>query len=327
MEDNVIIEINEKDKIIARKDMSIEEVLKENSITNVIAAVIDNELVSLDEKITKDTKLNLIYNTDRIGANIYLNGLKFIYIVAVKEVLGKDVNVELKHSIDKGIYTTIDYPLNEEVVTKIKNKMDEIIFSNFKISKITTSRKEAIDYFKEINEYEKVNNYIRKTSETVVLYSLLDYYNYFYTIMPVSTGYIKDYKLTLLQNESVILIPPQHYTGKVADYNHMDEVLRVFSEYEAWANKLNMNYVSDVNTAVINGKIDEFIELNEIRFNEQINKVAEKIANDLDNIKLVCIAGPSSSGKTTSSKKLALFLKSKGINPFIISMDNYFLNR
>ena len=164
------------------------------------------------------------------------------------------------------------------------------------------------------------------TNEFVTLYSLLDYYNFFFSPMPISTGILKDFDLTLTKDNAVILEYPDT-SGSIPKYNHMEKVLNVFTSYRTWSEKLNVNYVSDVNNVVIKGKIKEFIQLNEIKQNEDLSKIANEIEKNLENIKLVLIAGPSSSGKTTTSKKLSLYLKNKGINPFVISTDDYFKDR
>ena len=169
--------------------------------------------------------------------------------------------------------------------------------------------------------------YKQITSEVVTLYSLNDHYDYFYSLMPTRTGILKSFNLTLTKDGGIMLQYPNTFDNKIPEYTHLEDVLNVFKSYGEWSNRLNVNYVSDVNNIVTNGKIKEFIQLNEIKQNEDIQELVSEITNNLDKIKLVCIAGPSSSGKTTTSKKLALYLKNKGINPFVISVDDYFKER
>ena len=327
MENKIIVEVEGLDKYIIDSGKTIYDLVTENNLENVIAALVDNEAVELSYVLKEDSRIKLITTLDRYGANVYLNGLKFLYIVAAKELFGRETNVELKHSIDKGIYTCIDKELDENLVNAIKNKMLEIVSSDEKIEKISCARKEAIEYYETMNELEKVETYKQMTSEVISLYSLLDYYDYFYSIMPVRTGILKDFDLTLLEDGAVVLRYPGMQTQEISPYTHLSEVLDVFKKYSKWSKKLNVTYVPDVNKIIIEGRIREFIELNEIKQNEALNELANKIKDNINNIKLICIAGPSSSGKTTTSKKLALYLKSKGINPFIISVDNYFKNR
>ena len=324
----LIIEIEGYGNIVVHKDTTLYDLIKRlNKTDDIIACSINNEIVELSYKLKEDTKLKLISIKDRMGAKIYRSGLKFIYITAIKELFGINTDVKLLHSLDKGIYTRIDLDLTVDIVKDIKAKMEELVSRDLRFEKITTSRKEAIKYFNEVKEKEKSSMYKQMTGDALTLYNLLNYYNYFYTKMPYSTGIIKSFDLTLTKDKGVMLEYPSTYDMKIPPYTHMDQVLNVFKEYGRWADTLGVKYVSDVNNIVIEGKIKEFIELNEIKQNNDLLKIASEIEKNLNNIKLVLIAGPSSSGKTTTSKKLSLYLKSKGINPFVLSTDDFFKNR
>lgn len=328
MTNELIIEIEGYGNIVVHKDTTLYDLIKRlNKTDDIIACSINNEIVELSYKLKEDTKLKLISIKDRMGAKIYRSGLKFIYITAIKELFGINTDVKLLHSLDKGIYTRIDLDLTVDIVKDIKAKMEELVSRDLRFEKITTSRKEAIKYFNEVKEKEKSSMYKQMTGDALTLYNLLNYYNYFYTKMPYSTGIIKSFDLTLTKDKGVMLEYPSTYDMKIPPYTHMDQVLNVFKEYGKWADTLAVKYVSDVNNVVIEGKIKEFIELNEIKQNNDLLKIASEIEKNLNNIKLVLIAGPSSSGKTTTSKKLSLYLKNKGINPFVLSTDDFFKNR
>lgn len=328
MTNELIIEIEGYGNIVVHKDTTLYDLIKRlNKTDDIIACSINNEIVELSYKLKEDTKLKLISIKDRMGAKIYRSGLKFIYITAIKELFGINTDVKLLHSLDKGIYTRIDLDLTVDIVKDIKAKMKELVSRDLRFEKITTSRKEAIKYFNEVKEKEKSSMYKQMTGDALTLYNLLNYYNYFYTKMPYSTGIIKSFDLTLTKDKGVMLEYPSTYDMKIPPYTHMDQVLNVFKEYGRWADTLGVKYVSDVNNVVIEGKIKEFIELNEIKQNNDLLKIASEIEKNLNNIKLVLIAGPSSSGKTTTSKKLSLYLKNKGINPFVLSTDDFFKNR
>lgn len=328
MTNELIIEIEGYGNIVVHKDTTLYDLIKRlNKTDDIIACSINNEIVELSYKLKEDTKLKLISIKDRMGAKIYRSGLKFIYITAIKELFGINTDVKLLHSLDKGIYTRIDLDLTVDIVKDIKAKMEELVSRDLRFEKITTSRKEAIKYFNEVKEKEKSSMYKQMTGDALTLYNLLNYYNYFYTKMPYSTGIIKSFDLTLTKDKGVMLEYPSTYDMKIPPYTHMDQVLNVFKEYGRWADTLGVKYLSDVNNIVIEGKIKEFIELNEIKQNNDLLKIASEIEKNLNNIKLVLIAGPSSSGKTTTSKKLSLYLKSKGINPFVLSTDDFFKNR
>lgn len=328
MEDKIIVEIEGVGNVVTSVDKTIYDLMKEQNLENeVIAVIIDNDITELSTKLREDTKMKLIKIKDRMGAKIYRSGLKFLYITAVKELFGRNTNVELLHSLDKGIYTRINLELNNTMVDEIKAKMHELVKEDIRITRVVTSRKEAISYFNSVKEYEKSLTYKQMTGEMLTLYSMLDYYNYFYTKMPYSTKILTSFDLTLTTDKGVMLEYPSTFDMKIPEYTHMPQVLNVFDNYAVWAEKLGVKYVSEVNNVVINGKIKEFIELNEIKQNNDLLEIANKIQNNINDIKIVLIAGPSSSGKTTTCKKLALYLKSKGLNPFTLSTDDFFKDR
>lgn len=328
MEDKIIVEIEGVGNVVTSVDKTIYDLMKEQNLEKeVIAVIIDNDITELSTKLKIDTKMKLIKIKDRMGAKIYRSGLKFLYITAVKELFGRNTNVELLHSLDKGIYTRINLELNNTMVDEIKAKMHELVKEDIRITKVVTSRKEAISYFNSVKEYEKSLTYKQMTGEMLTLYSMLDYYNYFYTKMPYSTKILTSFDLTLTTDKGVMLEYPSTFDMKIPEYTHMPQVLNVFDNYAVWAEKLGVKYVSEVNNVVINGKIKEFIELNEIKQNNDLLEIANKIQNNINDIKIVLIAGPSSSGKTTTCKKLALYLKSKGLNPFTLSTDDFFKDR
>jgi len=329
VKENIIITIKNIDKFIIKENSTIKELLKQVENTeDVIAATINGEVVELSHELTKDTELTLIRTKDRIGRKIYRSGLKYLYITAIKELYGAETNVSLLHSIDKGIYTYLDKEnITDETINEIKEKMRELVEKDLPIERVSTSRKSAIKYFESINETEKVESYKQMSSEFVTLYELLEYYNYFYYFMPISTGILKEFDLTRLNSHGIVLRYPSDLDNKIPKYNNVPAVLNEFNTYREWCELVKIRYLSDINNIVINSKIREFIQLNEMKQNEDLRKIGDYIAENKNKLKLILIGGPSSSGKTTTSKKMALELKARGINPFILSVDDYFLNR
>ncbi len=325
MEERITIKVENMNPMEVSRNLPLYDIARETNYYDSVAAIVNNEVCDLNTKVKKDSTIKFISYKDRRGLLIYASGLKFLYIVAIKELFGKDTDVEIKHSIDKGLYTETSVELDEYKVSKIISKMQELVSSNLPIEKIQTTRREAINYYEE-NEKEKALNLRLKTNELATIYKLEGFYNYFYTVMPISTGCLKHFDVKLIDEHSAVLMLPR-INGEVEEYVDRPQVLKCFKDYEKWTNKLNVRYLSDVNNIVISGKSKEFIELNELKQNEDLNEIANHIANNIDRLKLILLAGPTSSGKTTSAKKLALMLKSKGVNPFIISMDDYFKNR
>ena len=245
MKENIIITIKDLDKFIIKEDSTIKELLKqvENS-DDVIAATINGEVVELSYVLTKDTELKLIKKDDRIGRKIYRSGLKYLYITAIKELYGSDTNVSLLHSIDKGIYTYLDKEnITEETINEIKEKMMELVEKDLPIEKVSTSRKSAIKYFESIHETEKVESYKQMSSEFVTLYEFLEYYNYFYYFMPVSSGILKEFDLTKINDHGIILQYPSDIDNKIPKYNNVPAVLNEFNTYREWCKLVNIRYI------------------------------------------------------------------------------------
>ncbi len=330
MKDSIIITLKENsEKIVSREGITVYEFLKhQGDYEDVIAVTLDGDVAELNTVLKKDVELGLIKFSERSGTKIYRNGLKYVYITAIKELFGKNVNLRLKHSIDKSIYSELDLGKNltEGIIKKIKDKMKELVERDIPIEKISTTRRSAIEYFTESDEFEKVENYKQISNGYVSIYELLEYYNYFYYFLPISTGAIKYFDLTLVSPKGIVLQYPDTGSSKIPKYTHMKSIFNVFREYSEKLEKLNIRYVSDVNKLISNGKIRDFIQINEMMHNDTMKEITDRITSNRK-IKLVLIGGPSCSGKTTTSMKLGLYFKSKGLNPFIISTDDYYVDR
>ena len=253
----------------------------------------------------------------------YVAGLKFLLYVAVKELYNGDVLFH--HSLDKGIYTTIksDTTIGKEEVNKIKEYMKSLVEKDIPIEKKMVTKKDAYNYFKNKNIKEKMYNVLNISNLTISLFKLKNYYNYFYTHdMVKSTKELSLFDLHFINDNELILIYP---TNNEIIYSFRKKLYQAFSEYDEWLKRLNVNYVMDINKLIAEGKIKDFIRKNDIMVDNKLEHIAEEIA--LNNKKIVLIAGPSSSGKTTTSKKLSLFLSSLGVNAIPLSLDDFFLNR
>lgn len=301
---------------------------KDFAMENIVGYKIKNEVFSLDNKILEDVKINFINTDDLIGNRIYKAGLKFLFLVALKEVFtGFDVLFE--HSVPRGMLGVIHGSkiLTHEDISLIKLQMSKIIEENEIIHKLNVSVKDAIKYYNEKNEYEKANNIQNISDKVVNLYKLKNEINYFYSLMPYSTEVLNKFEIVYLGNNKIILLfPTTRSKGMVPEYVHYDKILDSFSIGKEWLNNLNMLYITDLNKNVGNGKIVNFIKSCELLFNLNIADVAKKIEMNHD-IKFVLIAGPSSSGKTTTTGRLAAYFEALGYSPIKISLDDYFVNR
>ena len=305
---------------------TVREVLRELDDEQIIALRVNGNAVDSDYELMEDAYINYITIHDRIGQKIYTKGLEYVYIKAVKELFGGKASVRVKHSIDKALYTEIDMrsSLNENDVNNIKKKMKEICTRDYKFKPISVSRSDAYEYVKSLGEEEKMLNYSYMTHDSITMYELDDDYNYFFYIMPPSTRYLKRFDLTFIAPRGIVLSYP--INNVVPKFVPAPQVLDAFKNYENQLKNIGVKYAGDLNQKVIEGNIEDFIHTNEILYDRNMENIANMV-NKNKNIKAIFISGPSSSGKTTTSKKLAMYLKSVGIDSLVLSTDDYFLNR
>lgn len=259
---------------------------------------------------------------DRYETKLIQSGLKMVMYVAVRKLFKCDVY--FMHSLDKGLYCKIQSKnsLNNDDINNLKNMMDDLIGKDLKIIKKVITVKDAYNFYIKINEIEKANNILYSNDKTVTIYELCGYYNYFLSDMPESTGSLKNYILNYLGDNSVVLSTPYLSDFSLPTFTNQDMILKSFSDYKNWCNLVHVNYISDLNMLVSEGKIKEFIKKNDIMMDNQIYELANLIRKE--NKKLVLLGGPSSSGKTTSTKKLALYMSAIGLNPIYLGLDDYF---
>lgn len=297
------------------------------SANALLGVKINNEIGSLDTKAMQNAKAEFFDVTDLAGYKMYQSALKFIFEVAVKEVYPES-EIHFMHSVPKGILSEILIPENitNEEVKKIKGHMAEIISNKEVFQKYNLMKKDAYNYFLSVKELEKAKNIQNISNEVVTLYKMRDKINYYYNFMPHDTGCITKYDLVYIGKNRIILVCPSIQTGEVPDYVHYDNIIENFLIGKKWLRLMNVPYLSDMNDLISHGKIKTFMEANELIFNESILKVADQIVSNRD-VKLILIAGPSSSGKTTTTKRLATFLKAKGFDPVSLSTDDFFVDR
>ena len=259
---------------------------------------------------------------DRYESKLIQSGLKMVMYVAVRKLFKCDVY--FMHSLDKGLYCKIQSKnnLNADDIDKLKQMMDDLIKRDLKITKKVITVKDAYNFYIKINEMEKANNILYSNEKTVTIYELCGYYNYFLSDMPTSTGKLNCYTLAYLKDNSVVLTTPYLSDYSLPKFNNQDMILRSFSDYKAWCNLVHVNYIADLNMLVSESKIKEFIKKNDIMMDNQIYELANLIRKE--NKKLILLGGPSSSGKTTSTKKLALYMSALGLNPIYLGLDDYF---
>lgn len=302
---------------------------KKNFNYPILAAKVDSNIVELNEPLTRSCKIDFFDRSTPTGSAIYGRTLQFLLVVAAKKVLGENVDIVIDFSIDKGFYVeVVNADIDKSTVRKISDKMMEIVKADYIINKVSVSRYDAIKYFKKKKQIDKVK-VLKYISNTYVnLYRIDDIYDYFYGELTYRTSLIDDFKLTYIKGNGFVVSYPDIYNPECTlDYKHHEKLFNTFINYAKWGESIGISNAADLNEIVSDGKYNELIRLSEVQYNNELASIAEKIYENRKNIKMVLIAGPSSSGKTTTSKKLEIYLQSKGLRTHQISIDDYFLDR
>ena len=330
MMDTIIVKINGKEEKVS-KGITLEEISNkydDDSKFNILLARVNNQIRELSYRLTTDSEIEFLDLMTKEGSRSYISGLTLVLIFAVKRLFGKKADVFVEHSLDKGIYMESTFKLTKEKVEQIKKEMKYIIKEDMPITKLTVDRFEAINYFERISDNTKANVLRYNTNSYITLYRLGNIYDYFYTDMPISTRVLKDFDLTYVEDNGFVLRFPTPYSnGKITPYVHHPNMFNVFNESREWSKIMNIQTSNELNKLVSLGKINDLIKIDETLQSNRLLSIAEEINNHKNKIKIVLIAGPSSSGKTTTSKKLCMYLESFGLHPKSISMDDYFVER
>ncbi len=292
----------------------------------ILVAKVDNHLTELNAKLTK--KCDIDFRSSNTGNSIYACSVQFLMTVALKK-LYPDAEVIIQNSIDKGVYCELEnLEISKTELKTLENKMKEIHKEHLIYTKVSVDRLDAITFFKKKKQYDKVK-VLKYISNTYVnLYRLDDVYDYYFSDMAYSTDAIDSFKLTYIKKNGFVLSWPNIYNPECTlDYVHRPLIASTFSDYTKWGKTVDISNAADLNEVVSMGKYNDIIRLSETHFESQLSMIAEQIYQRRNNIKFVLLAGPSSSGKTTTAKKLEIYLQSKGLKTHTISVDDYFVNK
>lgn len=308
------------------KIIDIFEQQVENSNRDIIGCRFNNEIKSLDYEIKEDGEVKLIDGTDRDGKRIYTRGLIYIMSKAFSE-LYKDALITVNYQLSNSMLCEIEnMEVTEEMIAKIKAKMQEIIDKDLKIHKVMMTKQDAKIFYEREKTLKGRLQLDIKDKPEVMLYYCENYYNYFYGVMPISTGYIKTFDIIRYGRGVLLRYPSRQNPHKLGEFIAKPKMLKALDEYEDLHRVLNINTVYKLNKQVKEDKIRETILVDEALHEKKIANIADEIARR-KNVKMVLIAGPSSSGKTTFAKRLGIQLRVNGLKPFTISVDNYFVER
>lgn len=329
--EKIIITFDNGEKREYQKGIKLSEIIndiKKNYKFEIISAKFKNQIISYDDAIMKSGHLELFDITTSQGNKIYERGLIYLFETCTLRILGKDTKIKIRYPIDKGIYCEIDKKVTAKDVEKIKELMKDKVKQALPFEQLETSRIEAIEYFKKLKREDKVKTLSYTISNFVKLYKFDGVYNYIIGDLPDNASVLKYFDLTLLEGKGIVLrFPFTHTNGKIIEYTNHEKYVNSLAEYSKWGELLNINNIGELNEAIIDSGAEEIINLSEILQDYKLLSIAEEITLNKENIKVILLSGPSSSGKTTTAKKLALYLKTLGLKPHHLSLDDYFFER
>ena len=299
----------------------------DDKLLDIAICKLNNKYYELGEEIPYSGDLTLVPFTSIDGMKVYSRTLQYIFIKATLDLF-KDAKIVMQHSIDKGIFGEIHKvrPLDEEDIKQIKNKMKDIIDKNISINKVKVKREKAIEIFKSYGMDDKVLLLEQVNFEYVSLYELDGRYDYFYGYMAQSTGVIRSFDVMYYEPGFILRYPLEDDINTLVQFNEQKKLASIFMETEKWLNILGVGEVGSLNEKIINGDLASLIMISEALHEKKIAEIADKIFNRRDT-RIVLIAGPSSSGKTTFAHRLGIQLRVNGLIPIPISLDDYFVNR
>lgn len=328
---NVILE--GKGRFRYEKGVSLEQITRDfqqKGQCQVVAAIVNNELKELNSVLNKDCHVRLIDACSSIGSRIYQRSLSFVLIRACAELFPK-CKVSVEHSLSKGLYCEIHCPcksaIDENDTRRIENRMREIIEADIPLIKKQVPLSEATKIFKEYGQINKVRLMKYRKESYVNIYECGWFKNYFYGYMVPSTGYLKAFRLKFYSPGLVIQLPRKENNGEIPVFKEQPKLFKIFRETERWSRILGIDYVASLNDLIVTKREREFICIAEALHEKKVAEIADSITEHIKEKKLILIAGPTSSGKTTFSKRLEIQLRVNGLKPASISLDDYFVNR
>ena len=293
----------------------------------ILLAKVNGITKELSCKVQDSSNIEFLDLTSKEGNRTHISGLTYILLYAVKRLYGKDANIYVQHSLDKGIYVETSFKLTPSKIENIKAEMDRIVENDLPIIRTTIDRLEAINYFKTVGNEVKAEVLRYNTNTYVTLYRLGNYYNYFYNLMPTSTSKISAFDLTYIKDNAFVMrFPTIYQPNKIKEYEEHPGMFSAFQEFRDWGKIMKITTSVDLNKIVSSGKINDLIRIDETLQSNRLLNLAKTIHQN-KKIKIVLMAGPSSSGKTTTSRKLCMYLQSFGLTPKVLSMDDYFHER
>ncbi len=302
--------------------------LKIESKFPILGAMVNNTLKELDYEVYTPKTIHFIDITHPAGMRMYQRSLFFVLQMAVKEVVpgGK---LLIEHSVSKGFYCEIEglKEIEYDTIFALIDKMKEIVAKNipFRRDKVLTA--DAIEIFRRNGLDEKAKLFETRPKLYTSVYYLNNMADYFFGCLVPSTGYLQLFDLVKYYEGMLLMVPKRKNPVELEDIVIQNKMFDIFQEYRHWVEILGVGSAASINHMVKNGEASELIKISEALHEKKVAQIADQIKERSNNVRLILIAGPSSSGKTTFSKRLSIQLKVSGLKPCAISLDNYFVDR
>ncbi|MBN2540135.1 MAG: nucleoside kinase [Bacilli bacterium] len=288
------------------------------------AALVNNRLRELTYRVSYDATVEFLDYSFYDSTRIYATSMRYLVCMAFRRVY-PDMQIKFSNSIAMGIYGRgIKRDISKDMLREVVKEMIRIIENDYPITRRQLSIKEAVYYYQKMGFKDKVST-LKYRTERVNVYECYGYRNYMYGYMVPSTRYLKEFEMHHLENGFLIQYPRREEKGEIPEFADSPKFFDILQEAESFAADHNADMIYKINELVENGGAEEFVYQCEERHNNQLQRLAEDIISR-KNIRLIAIAGPSSSGKTTFSKRLGITLNDLGAHPISISIDNYYLH-
>lgn len=318
---------NGETKEYERKVSLLEILGDSNADKSIIAAKVNNRVRELNYELYYDANVEFLTVKDPEAIKPYEASLRYIVAMAFHRCY-PDMKIRFAYNVSRCVSIHI---LNSNVVAstamllRINHEIEAIVNADYPLKRLIVSNEEAANIFKERGYDDKLAILDYRPEKTVHLYECDGYIDYMYHHMVPSTGYIRKYKLRLYAPGFLLQYPRAECNGEIPEFEDAPTFSRALRESHDWAKIVGSDQVAGINNCIVNKGDIDFINLCEARHNRMLCELGQMIQDDIDDISLICIAGPSSSGKTTFANRLRIELMSRGINPVRISMDDYYL--
>lgn len=321
------MEILLNDEFLKTNKKFLYEIIKEkypNNFKDYILANVNGKIVDLNYEISQDDKIDLIKKYTHIANLSYESTIALVCTLAIEKIY-KNKKVNIEYSVNNCLYLSVEnFKILHKDIKKIKKEMENLIKEDFPIVKNTYKKSEALKIFKEHDDLDKYNLLNSLDLNEINIYEVKDKFYFFTNYLCPKSSWIEDFDI-IYYHPGILINYKKSENSKLLDFKEQINIPKIYERSKRWTNLLGINFASDLNELVINDKIESLVNVNETYYNNQLNKCAKDII--ANNMNIVMLAGPSSSGKTTTAKKLAIQLAVLGKDAYVISTDDYFVDR